>query len=57
VGKLSYLDLPLEVRKASAAKARAKYLEMLADVTISPEKSKAVSDMLTRIKKWETGTL
>lgn len=55
--RATYLDLPVQQRKLSAAAARARYQAALADPTLSKELRDQYSELLRRIAKWEAGTL
>lgn len=55
--RATYLDIPVQQRRKSAALARARYQAALADPTLSKELREQLTGLLRQIAKWEAGTL
>ena len=53
----NYLDIPVELRKQAAAKARAELAAHLNNPTYTDEQRALVSARLVRISQWAAGTL
>jgi hypothetical protein len=53
---MSYLDLPVEVRRESARIAISRYQAVLTDPVTSKEQLDKIYAMILRITRWEQGT-
>lgn len=54
---LTYLDIPMARRRATASEAAARLKKSLGDPSLSTEQVDAVKDRLDRINKWAAGNL
>lgn len=57
VVRVSYKELPPEVRKRSAAAAKARHRSVLGDPTATQEARQHAVRQLDHLNKWESGTL
>jgi len=54
---LNYLDIPVELRKQAAAKAKAELTSHLSNPMYTDEQRALVSARMARISQWVAGTL
>ena len=55
IGSLSFLDLTLEQRRASADLARQRFRDAMLNPTLTPEQIQVLQDAIAKMDRWEAG--